>query len=409
MANAYAKNAENATLTCRAIEVRRHGPSSLLLTLGFVFLVLVTPLGAVFLGIEGVVLGLLGAVAAFVQAAQTKLRSVEGGSIVLRDGNLRVVLGAGDVLRLPFTDIESGYEGATDGSAVLVLRSGREVHLFLDGEAPSRVLSHAGVATTQRVLTMPLRRALGAFTIGFATFAASLLGGGVLLSPVAKAIGSGSLALLLSLALVITALVVLRFGFPRVVVGTDGVRVLGVWRARFVPYDAVADVRLREGTAGGGARWIELTLHEGGSLTLPTVAAPFDRLQALVRRIEQAASLHAAGPRRSFEALSRAGRSAETWREEIHRLALAPGGFRAQALDRDDFERVLDDAAAPPDHRIGAALALVAMDPEAAPARIRVAAQASADDALREALALAADGEIDDAAFERAGSRKTMR
>lgn len=48
------------------------------------------------------------------------------------------------------------------------------------------------------------------------------------------------------------------------------------------------------------------------------------------------------------------------------------GGYAFLGID--DYERVLADAATPPDQRIGAALALRAIDPEQGSTRIRVAA-----------------------------------
>lgn len=409
MANAYAKSGENATLPCRRIVIRRQGASSLLVALGFLALVVGAPLAGALLGWVGVLLAFMGAVASFMRAGRVVLKDHEGGTVTLRDGGVRVVLGDGETHRLSLTDIESGYEAADERAAVLVLANGRQIHLGLGGGGPARVLAHAGVATTQRVLTMPLRRMLGAFTIGFVTFWASVAGWSMLVGLSHRLVGAGGVPLVLFLSTITTALVVLRFGFPRVVVGTDGIRVLGVLRPRFVPYEAIEGVTMVAPAYEDGARAIKITLRAGGVLWLPTVAAPTERLAALVRRIDEASTLHAAGRARSLEALARAGRPAATWKEEIQRVALAPAGFRAQALERDDFERVLDDAAAPPDHRIGAALALHAMDPATAPARIRIAAEASADDALREALALAAEGEIDDAALERAEARKAMR
>ena len=410
MANAYAKSAENATLPCRRIVIRRQGASSLLVALGFLALVVGAPLAGALLGWVGVLLAFMGALASFMRAGRVVLKDDEGGTVTLRDGGVRVVLGSGETHRLALADIESGYEAADERAAVLVLANGRQIHLSLSGDTPARVLAHAGVATTQRVLTMPLRRMLGAFTIGFVTFWASIATWSLLVAFSHRLIGAGGVPLVLFLSTITTALVVLRFGFPRVVVGTDGIRVLGVLRPRFVPYEAIEAVTMVASTyEEQGARAIRVMQRAGGVLSLPTVAAPTERLEALVQRIDEASRLHAAGGARSLDALARAGRPAATWKEEIRRVALAPAGFRAQALDRDDFERVLDDAAAPPDHRIGAALALHAMDPDAAPARIRIAADASADDALREALALAAEGEIDDAALERAETRKAIR
>lgn len=77
-----------------------------------------------------------------------------------------------------------------------------------------------------------------------------------------------------------------------------------------------------------------------------------------------------------------------------------PAGFRDQAIGLDDLERALGDAGLRPDERIGAALAYRAAGGE--PARIRVAAEASADVAMKDALEAAAEEEPDLEAIDRA-------
>jgi len=63
---------------------------------------------------------------------------------------------------------------------------------------------------------------------------------------------------------------------------------------------------------------------------------------------------------------------------------------------------VLESTAAPRERRIGAALALRAASHPEARARIRAAAETSADEDLRVALEQAAKGEMDEQALERA-------
>jgi hypothetical protein len=134
---------------------------------------------------------------------------------------------------------------------------------------------------------------------------------------------------------------------------------------------------------------------------------PAERVEALARRIEDAAAACARGHARRLDVLARGGRSVGAWSKDLARLATSAPGFRDQALGRDDFERVLSDAAAPADQRIAAAIALRAVDPEVAPTCIRVAVEASADEHLRAALEAAAAGAIDEPTVERATARKT--
>jgi hypothetical protein len=171
----------------------------------------------------------------------------------------------------------------------------------------------------------------------------------------------------------------------------------------------VAGVDLVPPAYPGGKPSIRVLRRKGSPLALPTIAAPRDRVEGLSRRIDEAVRAHAGGGSRGLDALARGGRPASVWQIDVRRLALAPPTFRDQALGIDDYERVLGDAATPPDQRIGAALALRTIDPEQGPTRIRVAADASADDAMREALNAAAEGEVDDSLLERAASRRAIR
>jgi hypothetical protein len=310
----------------------------------------------------------------------------------------------------PLSSIVSGYQTGSDRTAVLHLKNGAQLVVHLESDDPARVLTHAGVGISQRALTLPLRGQFGAFTIGFMAvwpllFSWWAVVGALLHRSVA---GYGFLAAL-ALTALSTALVVLRFGFPRVIVGTDGIRIVGRLFPRFIPHEDIAGVELVPPVYQHGKPSIRVLRRKGSPIELPTIAAPRDRVEGLARRIDEAVRAHAGGGSRGLDALARSGRSAAVWKGDVRRMALAPPTFRNQALGIDDYERVLVDAAAAPDQRIGAALALRAIDPNDGPTRIRVAADASADDALREALNAAAEGEIDDALLERAAARRARR
>ncbi len=353
--------------TLRAPRVVLRNPRRMigLVWLGVLLLLFGTPLLGITLGMLGTVVGLVASLTAFVQAARVQAVRRIGGSVALDAGALRL----------------------TGGS----------------------VAEDAGVGVAQRALTLPLRGQLGAFTIGFAAVWPLLF----LWFSVAGALFSRAPELVFLVALSLTALstafVVARFGFPRVTIGTDGVRILGGFLPRFLPYEEIAGVELVPPVYQHGKPSLRILRRKGSPVALPTIAAPRDRVEGLARRIDEAARAHSASGARGLDALARAGRAADEWRADLQRLALAPPTFRDQALGIEDYERVLVDAASAPDRRVGAALALRALDPDRGPARIRVAASASADNALRAALEAAAEGEIDDALLDRAVARRARR
>jgi len=400
----------NAILPCRHFVVRNPRRTISLVWLGVLVLVFGTPVVGIAVGWVGAVLTLLASLASFVQAARVQSTRRVGGNVVLDEGALRIT--GGNVQEdavFPLSSIVSGYQTRNDRTAVLHQKSGAQLVVHLEKDDPARVLTHAGVGVTQRALTLPLRGQLGAFTIGFVAVWPLLFSWWAVAGALRPSLGGYGYLAALALTALSTALVVLRFGFPRVIVGTDGVRILGRLIPRFIPHENIAGVELVPPVYQHGKPSIRLLRRRGSPIELPTIAAPRDRVEGLARRIDEAVRAHAAGGARGLDALARSGRSAAEWKGDVRRMALAPPTFRNQALGIDDYERVLTDAAAAPDQRIGAALAVRAIDPGEGPTRIRVAADASADEALRAALNAAAEGEIDDALLERAASRRANR
>lgn len=374
--------------------------------IGAVALVLGVFLINALVGLVATVIALAAALLFFVQALNSTTSRRSDATLLLTDDALRV-LGphVEPELVFPLRSIASGF--TSERKAVLTTHEGVQVELTLADDDPARVLDHAGVGLAQRTLTLPLRGTLGAFTIGFMAFW-PLLVASIRVTVAVLRDDLPALLLGLLVAAIATALVVMRFGLPRVVVGVDGVRVLRV-RDRFVGYDQIASVGFQPSTYENPAQTVHLVLRDGSVLPLPTIAAPRERVLGLAERIRYAAQSHRDGGARRLDGLSRAGRELTAWKAEIERMAVLPPGFRDHALGADDFDRVLADAAAPPDQRIGAALALRAIDPAAAAPRIRIAADTSADDALRDALGAAAEGELDDVLLERATARKATR
>jgi hypothetical protein len=396
------------TLRAPRVVLRNPRRQIALVWLGVLLLLFATPALGIAFGMLGAVVALVASLTSFVQAARVSEVRRIGGSISLDDGGLRLTGGSveEDVI-YPSSAIVGGYRTRSDRTAVLELVNGAQLVIHLEKEDdPALLLDHAGVSVAQRALTLPLRGQLGPFTIGFVAIWPLLF----LWFSVAATLFHRAPDLVLLVALSLTALstafVVARLGFPRVIVGTDGVRILRGFFTRFLPYEEIAGVELVPPVYQHGTPSVRILRRKGAPMALPTIAAPRDRVEGLARRIDEAARAHSAGGARGLDALARAGRGADEWRADVERLALAPPTFRDQALGIEDYERVLVDAASAADRRVGAALALRAIDPDQAPARIRVAASASADDALRAALEAAAEGEIDDAVLDRAVARR---
>lgn len=124
---------------------------------------------------------------------------------------------------------------------------------------------------------------------------------------------------------------------------------------------------------------------------------------ALLARIREARAVAASkksGDSVAAALLARGEQSVGDWRRQAASILTAATGFRAAAVEASELASVLEDASAPAEQRIAAAIALGA-DPENRP-RIRVAADASASPQLRVALDALAEGETDDAVLERA-------
>lgn len=99
------------------------------------------------------------------------------------------------------------------------------------------------------------------------------------------------------------------------------------------------------------------------------------------------------------EALRREGRDVESWREAI--LARTRGSdYRERSLGREDLVRVLEHPGSTAEERIGAALALRAMDADGV-THVRAVADATVSPATREALAAVRSGHVDEEMLKR--------
>lgn len=295
-------------------------------------------------------------------------------------------------------EVEGSYVVAETNTLVLLLQSGGKVEVELDGVPAADVLRTFGLDLERRALSAPLRGMLGAFTKGLVTFTMVLTAALAALGPVAQL---WTLLLAPLLATLATVLVLRVFGSPRVVVGADGLRVKGALRTVFVPFSEVTGVSTASATVeDGGGRGITVERRGNRALFLPTVGQSVAQSAALVGRIREGMTRFGAAGARPLAALERNGRRLTEWKQDLERWITAGGGFRDPALGKDDLERVLSDASAPAERRIGAALALRVADDSAA-ARIRVVAETCANEELRAALEEVADDAVDEGTLER--------
>lgn len=362
-------------------------------------------MAAALVGPIGLLVSLIAALFAVPYAIQTVAapRAVTKSTATLEAGVLNV-----EALKLaiPRASVRQGLEAGGDGSVLLDLDRGETLRLhFAAGEdGGERLLAALGIGAAQRTTRVPLRRMLGRFTIGFVTFFVGLIPAGMgavwLGHLLGHVMGPGFvLPLVFGLTTLLTAAIVARFGSPHVIIGSDGIRIRGMLRQPFIRYSEIKSVRK--------VGWlIVLDLEDGTRRELPVIAVEDARIAGLVRRIERARRGLDDG--RSFlaESLASAGRPVAEWRASLESLAKREASFREAPLDREEVERIATDPNADADQRIGAAFVLTRISAEEGREQVRVAADATADEELREALLAAAEGEMDAPAIGRLARKR---
>ncbi len=311
------------------------------------------------------------------QLLQSRWR--ENGTLDLEPGGI-VVRGHGVRASIPRESIVDGFDAGDDK---LFLRTRAGATLEATTSVPPReILNHLGVSLERRTLRAPLRAALGSFTRGFlAFFGVGIFGNLFAL----RSSWPYAFEALYAVATLFTIAVVLGLR-PAVVVGLDGVRIVGVLRPRFIPYTSIRRVR----------RGSSVTLEtDRGNRELPMIGVSSEQMNALAARIEEGMRRSGAASARGLDMLDRNERPLAAWAEAI--ASAMRGTFRDAAIAPGNLEQVLADPKAPLERRVGAALGLRAG--EDGRARIRVAAETSADPRVRVALERAAADEIDEHAL----------
>lgn len=238
--------------------------------------------------------------------------------------------------------------------------------------------------------TFGLRPRIGGCVPGFAAWALALVG----LLLLARAIAPPPAAVVL-FPMLVGSIVTLVMWPPTVRVGADGLWIGRLGRRTFIPIGDIESVEWIQAPVGrsGGPVGPGLVVKRrtAPAFELPLLGLAVFHRDELRAAIETAIAGAAAPRSRSLAALDRAGRSLDRWRKDLE--ALVRGGFREGALTREELVEILDDPQATTEHRVGAALALRGAMGEPARARIRTAAERSAEPRLRVALTLAADDE----------------
>ena len=171
----------------------------------------------------------------------------------------------------------------------------------------------------------------------------------------------------------------------RVEVGADGVLFRWLGRARFVAYASLAGV---EGVPGG----MHLVAADGKKTMIYLGQSRAARARAWTERMQAAhAAVHAA-PREANAVLARGGRGTREWVEAL-RAAIA-ATYRGAGLDLDALWMVALSPACSAEER-AAASAVLTLQPENERARLRVAADETANPRVRVVLERAAAGDED--------------
>ncbi len=296
----------------------------------------------------------------------------------------------------------------TSGSVALRMKDGTLHELELDdpnGAEP--LLDRLGLSLDRRALRMPLATgsrwgaaalALGLGSLVFAFSAIALAGAQDFLLGLTFV---KCITMMLFVGAFLGSAIGLKRSLDRldngeVVVGLDGIVIRNKGLARFVPMaelvqaDAVGSrVVVRRQPPSGGAHEI---------IDIPVACAAdgdTSRADAVVDALRRAIERRPSQPSTAGEALDRGPKSLRAWRAQLAGMSRADASYRSVALGNEELGALVLDASAPPDRRVGAALALASTARTEARDLVRIAVPAVADDDLRASLEAAAEGELD--------------
>jgi hypothetical protein len=197
-----------------------------------------------------------------------------------------------------------------------------------------------------------------------------------------------------ALLIMLTVAAVMQLAVPpRVVVGSDGVRIEGRLRRRFVPFVGVRGVDC----APDGV-WLrrdegDVLLRTEGVARVPT--RPSANTIALYHRVREARALGLGGDvgQAKLALLERRGQSVGEWLQRLRALP-AQSDYRSTGVAPDELVQVLLDPSGRAEARIGAAAALIERSEPGVRERVRIAAGATANEKLRIAIDAVADDRL---------------
>lgn len=339
------------------------------------------------------ILTALGAIVSSWSIPPAALATLEAG-----EGGLRITNNKGSKW-IPRDQIESGLVIPSSERPVLELslKSGRTIVVAVTQEQEAHaLLSALGVDASRRRVAVPLGGPNRQLKVGCLSFPIAFIV--VLFVVVATPLQERTGLLVFAASFTMTMLLILRASRPtEVVVGTDGLSIRGAFRRRFIPYSAIEEAELSLSSA------LTLKLRSGEHVAIR--AEDFRSRRALCDRIHEAMrandSLSTDGLA-DLELLEPRGLTLSAWREALRALVNRRGAYRRASISDDALLSVVTDPEAAPGMRVGAALALRMSGHEEAGAKIRVAAEACANEGMRAALSGAAEDELDEATLERA-------
>lgn len=262
-----------------------------------------------------------------------------------------------------------------------------------DAYAADAVVQALGFGPSSRAITIPSSRP---GTEVYINVAMGVLG--PMLALVAGSMISGVLGVLEQYALVLPAASLVTIALltrwaaePRMRIGVDGIMARGAFGSSFVALDAASSVSRRGDAVTVTTQGRTLTGHFVDDSLADAVAHRI----ALVLELRRRAPEDPIG----LAKLERHGRTVAEWRTRIADVC-AGDVYRATHVTPEDLELVLASAAATVEHRVAAALALRAIDPERVEEGLRVAALASARPRVRVVLSRLAEDRASDAALE---------
>ena len=189
----------------------------------------------------------------------------------------------------------------------------------------------------------------------------------------------------------LTMLVVMRIARPtEVVIGNEGLRIRTPLRDEWIPYDHIRSVEER-----ANALYVEQVRPGANPRRNRIATGSADLMLALAGRIRMAMALgsNGDGDTAASRKLDPQGKTLEEWKRDL-RFLVTSIGYRNAGISPEVLLSLVDDPDLPPGQRLGAAVALhIAEHPDAGE-RIRMAANACADEDMKRAFEAASTGEL---------------